>query len=452
MAEVIVTTPAELVAAGVNAAAGPITLNAASFLLTANFVIDHACVVQPHSSQAGITIDGNDTYQTKITADGVFLVASSSKQITFTQGSDGVGSVGASCYVFQNAVSGLMQVEFEFCNFTEGYNFGATKFDGSGLLAFNASSTNELRVIARNCKFNDNDQDGASCKATGDSSAIIQVYLIDCELDNNGNNPGYVGAGGEGDGATTHFAHNMIIMSGCTVTDNKKSGIAISDGTAAIDDCTFARNGTTNSQGSIICDNNGAAIVTNSTFTETNTGSCDVFVTSTCGGMTISGCVFRDTTNVAEASIRISTGKGIFIFNNVFYNLQTKAIYSSDRNYVAYNNIFEKCGNRGFSHDGGIVNIGVAGVYAGDNPLNGYNCFYDNAHDVVTSSDNPAYSGSLAATDIQENPLMVDPANADFRLEPGSPALNSGRRILNDGYKSIGAWQQKQRGSMIGAF
>ncbi|GAG30338.1 unnamed protein product, partial [marine sediment metagenome] len=52
MAEVIVTTPAELVAAGVNASADPITLNAATFTLNVeDVIIDHDCTVGVHSGQ-----------------------------------------------------------------------------------------------------------------------------------------------------------------------------------------------------------------------------------------------------------------------------------------------------------------------------------------------------------------------------------------------------------------
>jgi hypothetical protein len=42
------------------------------------------------------------------------------------------------------------------------------------------------------------------------------------------------------------------------------------------------------------------------------------------------------------------------------------------------------------------------------------------------------------------DPLFVDAPNGDFRLLPGSPCLNAGKRTLGDGYMSCGAWQQKQ--------
>ena len=41
---------------------------------------------------------------------------------------------------------------------------------------------------------------------------------------------------------------------------------------------------------------------------------------------------------------------------------------------------------------------------------------------------------------LEVDPLFVNPADGDFRLKPGSPALNGGLTSLFDGRTTIGAW------------
>lgn len=58
----------------------------------------------------------------------------------------------------------------------------------------------------------------------------------------------------------------------------------------------------------------------------------------------------------------------------------------------------------------------------------GWNCFYNNGTDWT-----------LRYGDIQADPQFIDAANDDFRLQPTSPCLNTGKHTLNNGYTTMGA-------------
>jgi hypothetical protein len=101
-----------------------------------------------------------------------------------------------------------------------------------------------------------------------------------------------------------------------------------------------------------------------------------------------------------------------------------------------------------------------------------YNCYWNTADQDVIASLNEidgtdantitkiraiwaGYNDSNGdindANSIIADPLFANAAGGDFRLLPDSPCVNTGQRDSADGYSSMGAWQQKQRGSMLGA-
>jgi len=87
-------------------------------------------------------------------------------------------------------------------------------------------------------------------------------------------------------------------------------------------------------------------------------------------------------------------------------------------------------------------------VGLGGSIVNDYNCIFSvdgQALDkIATNSSGTEIELLFDENNILANPLMVNPANGDYRLLPGSPCLNKGTRTIGDGYTTIGAWQKKQ--------
>ena len=97
------------------------------------------------------------------------------------------------------------------------------------------------------------------------------------------------------------------------------------------------------------------------------------------------------------------------------------------------NNLLQKCGS-GSAY--GFVQLLTARVNSID-----YNIYYDfadagwfsdvdNVNRATFADHKAAISDDANSTD--SDPLMVDPANGDFTLQLGSPAINTGVRLWTD--------------------
>ncbi len=136
----------------------------------------------------------------------------------------------------------------------------------------------------------------------------------------------------------------------------------------------------------------------------------------------------------------ISVTSPSYIANNVFYNQTSGAITTNngaDDIVAAYNNIVMPAAtdDYGFYVDAGAL-------------YTDYNCFWTVAGSAIASDhacwDANASVSVKGSNSIEQDPLFVDPPVGDFRLQAGSPCLNSGKPILGVGYTNIGAWQRKQ--------
>jgi len=144
-----------------------------------------------------------------------------------------------------------------------------------------------------------------------------------------------------------------------------------------------------------------------------------VFVRDDSNNTTVKYCLFNNCSRgVYFYDVDgVNPPTGLFLYNNTLYDYDLAGLWidaNTDASEVtARNNIFYGDGScNGVDDDG-----------ANEADLN-YNCYYNNATDVAGSSS--VGGNGLANTD----PLMVDPANGNYRLQALSPCRDNGDATL----------------------
>ena len=115
--------------------------------------------------------------------------------------------------------------------------------------------------------------------------------------------------------------------------------------------------------------------------------------------------------NPCDHGVFVGTGNGAQVYNNVFHNSPNGSgvtLSGGSSNVKVYNNTFYK-NKRGI-----VVN--------GNNPLIKNNIAYLNSSgNITTLGGRPTLSNNLTS-----NPLFVDPAKNNFKLQAASPAIDAG--------------------------
>ena len=151
---------------------------------------------------------------------------------------------------------------------------------------------------------------------------------------------------------------------------------------------------------------------------------------------------------ILNGAVAIHTKRYIYATNNTFYNQAAGCLLVDGDTSTSISLLYAKNNIMMPSvHTVPAIVLG-GGAGRGGGIVNDYNCIFSvdgQVLDKVVAND----AGTEIETLFDENniladPLMVDPANNDFRLKPGSPCLNTGKSTPNSGYTTIGAWQQKQ--------
>jgi len=118
---------------------------------------------------------------------------------------------------------------------------------------------------------------------------------------------------------------------------------------------------------------------------------------------------------------------GMIIRNNIFAKASSwGVILNNVKNVSIYNNVFDITGVHGtgfkYNSTGGVVKNNIfynsQTTYFGSDVIGSNNIFYNNSIYDITPEKYP--------NDIFVDPLFVDPENNDFRLQPGSPAIDAG--------------------------
>ena len=220
----------------------------------------------------------------------------------------------------------------------------------------------------------------------------------------------------------------MTVMN-CTVSNNSRSGISNANGTVMVTNSTISGN----LSGGI--NNSAGVILTNCTISDNSTtgGIYNYSGTVTVMGSTISGNSATNgggisntngTVTVTNSTISVNTadnGGGI-------YNYRTLAGAES----ITITNSTIAGNSTGIYTSSGTMTINntiVAGNISGDvfrnaGTLTGNNNLIGNGTGQTSFLD--GVNGSFVGRD----PLFVDPANGNYRLAAGSPAIDKGRNAL----------------------
>jgi hypothetical protein len=141
--------------------------------------------------------------------------------------------------------------------------------------------------------------------------------------------------------------------------------------------------------------------------------------TSLCS-QSIVGCLFN---GMSSYSIRTNNDRSpnLLVENCTFYNVGTNGIeFTGAAEAMTVNNcIFANCGNYG------IANVQNTMIISN-------NLFYNNTSGNIEEIGSVSYI--LENNTTGSDPLFTDPANGDFTLQPGSPAIGTGSRGQDIGY------------------
>lgn len=414
-----VTTFSELEVAIHDDVNTPIHLNAATFTMTEDILLDHNCIID-NVFGCDVTIDGNALY-TFVIQDAQVSIGESgvTDRIIFTNGYHTTNTQAANVRVANDDIAEDMVVNFHHVDFTYAYD-GTNKTRGM-YIGNTSNMTNMLTVNCIDCTAQYNSGDGISLESISNEKKKVILNWIDSDAHHNG----YVGGtptNDRSDGLTSHDATHVIQVTGGSIYNNCKGGVSIAEGVAVVYNCHFYENAQLESAAGCHGGGNKTSwAIINCRFTGLKRG---VYPTAGSLGTLIYGCTFHVT---GQDAINIENTSAV-IMNNSFHKCN-RAIWvgnpSKKQNCFIVNNIISQSVTHGI----------YSQTNSYDSSMSGYNAFYGSA---VTG-------GSMKSTDItlSEDPFM-DADNDNFTLKPSCGLINAGLPTIDSGFTTLGAWQRKQ--------
>ena len=184
-------------------------------------------------------------------------------------------------------------------------------------------------------------------------------------------------------------------------------------------------------------------------------GHYGIYTPLSTGGASILSCVFDDGVN--GVSSRLATIK-----NNLFYKMTTFAVqlaYGTNVSNCTFYDVSDKCIVVSDATEGGIIewnnifvvtdgdaDFAVYGTTTGGSVIySDYSCAWAVAN--PDGSNAPWFLDKtdedfIGANSIIADPLFTDASTGDFRLLPGSPCINTGKRNLINDRTTMGALLQ----------
>ncbi|MCA9245293.1 MAG: right-handed parallel beta-helix repeat-containing protein [Phycisphaerales bacterium] len=210
-----------------------------------------------------------------------------------------------------------------------------------------------------------------------------------------------------------------ITFRGCQFSGATNIGMSVS-GRCVIDGCRFVNNVST--VGFQLSDIQASAIITNSIFEHNLFYNKLLYLQGQNSRMSVYRSWFLD--NVATELADGSSGATWLFDHCVFARNDTIGFYSTGQ-MTFTNSLFVQNGRQ-------FVNLPII-LFPGPGPQAAlFNCIYWNnsATGVARRSETVQYSiverGWPDVGNIDADPMFVDPNNNDFRLRPGSPAIDAG--------------------------